>query len=63
MKTIVYQVLSDRLGYTGTLLQRTFEYDIGVTRNHKSKKYRQNNDPQKKEKKTNNDLQNVTQEN
>jgi hypothetical protein len=42
-------------------LQEEFEDTKGVIKIHKSKKDRQHNDQNKKDKRTNNDLQNTTQ--
>jgi hypothetical protein len=43
------------------ILKEKFEHAKGVTRSHKSKKDRQHNDQKKKDTRTNNDLQNITQ--
>jgi len=48
-----------RFSYTSFIYEQEFEDTKGVIRIRKSKKHRQHNGPKKKDKRTNNDLQNM----
>ena len=56
---IVYMYI-DKCYKTSNGKQEKFEDTTGVIRSHKSKKDRQHNGKKKKDKRTNNDLQNIT---